>query len=99
MKNNTLVSVRSNCNFSLDYQTGKLHPQTEVIIITSAPKYSFNKNKTSLQKEQEVTEYRFVTDLSGINILIGELQNLVKNMNTFEQTSAAINQIVEASKK
>lgn len=99
MKNNTLVSVRSNCNFALNYETGNLHPQTEIILITSAPKYVLDKNQTGFTKEMDITEYRFLSSLEGINKLIGELQLVVKNMNAFEQAAASFNVIIEAYKK
>jgi hypothetical protein len=98
MKNNTLVSVRSNCNFSLNYETGKLHPQTEIILITTAPKYVLDKKQTGFTKEMDITEYRFLSGLDGVNKLIGELQLVVKNMNAFEQTASAFNVIIESSK-
>lgn len=99
MKNNTLISVRSNCNFALDYESGKLHPQTEIILITSAPKYVIDKKKTGVTKEMDISEYRFLSSLDGINTLIGELQLVVKNMNAFEQTAASFNIIIESLKK
>jgi hypothetical protein len=95
MKNNTLLSVRSNCDFSLDYQKGTLHPKAEVILITTAPKYVLNKKKDAFAKEAEVSEYRFISGLEGINQLIGELQLLVKNMNSFEQTASSLNAIIK----
>jgi len=99
MKSNTLLSVRTNCNFSLDYKSGKLHPQTEIILITSAPKYVLDKKKTGIDKVLGVTEYRFLSSLEGINHLIGELQLVVKNMNSFEQTAASFNVIIESQKE
>ncbi len=99
MKNNTLINVRSNCNFSLDYETGKLRPQTEVILITSNPKYALNKKKDGVVKELDISEYRFIAGLEGVNQLIGELQLVVKNMNTFEQTAASFNLVMESYKK
>lgn len=99
MKNNSLINVRSNCNFSLNYETGKLHPQSEIILITSAPKYVVDKKKTGVTKELDITEYRFLSNLDGINQLIGELQLVVKNMNAFEQTAASFNVIIESQKQ
>jgi hypothetical protein len=99
MKNKTLISVRSNCDFSLNYETGKLHPQTEVILITTSPKYKLNAKKGELIKEQEVEEFRFKSSLEGINTLIGELQLVVKNMNAFEQTAGSFNAIIESVKQ
>lgn len=98
MKSNTLISVRSNCNFSLNYKTGKLHPQTEVILITTSPKYVLDKKQTGFTKEMDITEYRFLSGLEGVNKLIGELQLVVKNMNAFEQTASSFNVIIESAK-
>jgi len=99
MKNNNLLSIRSNCNFSIDYKTGNLHPQTEIILITSSPKYIQSKDGKSIKKDQEVSEYRFITSLEGVNKLIGELQLVAKNMMDFEQLSAGMNKIIEAHKE
>ena len=99
MKNNNLLSIRSNCNFSLSYTTGNLTPQVEVILITSNPKYAVNKAGDKVTKEQEVSEYRFITTLEGVNQLIGELQLVAKNIMEFEQMAAGFNKITEAYKE
>lgn len=99
MTNKRLISVRSNCDFSLNYETGKLHPQAEVIIITTSPTYELNEAKDNLIKEQSITEYRFKSSLEGINTLIGELQLVVKNMNDFEQMAASFNAIITSAKQ
>lgn len=99
MKNKTIISVRSNCDFALNYETGKLHPQTEIILITTSPKYKLNTKKGELIKEQDVEEFRFKSGLEGVNTLIGELQLVVKNMNAFEQTAASFNAIIESAKQ
>jgi len=98
MGNNHLISVRSNCNFSLDYETGKLHPETEIIILTSTPKYVIDKKQTSINKEQGVKEYRFKSGLAEINKLIGELQLVVQNMNVYDQMSGSLNTIIQSLK-
>ena len=99
MKNKTLISVRSNCDFSLNYESGNLIPKTEVILLTTSPKYIVNKKGDGLIKSVEVDEFRFISDLEGVNKLIGELQLVVKNMNNFEQTAASFNAIIESSKQ
>lgn len=99
MKNKTLISVRSNCDFALNYETGNLHPQTEVILITTSPNYIVNKKKGTIEKDIEVDEFRFKSDLDGINKLIGELQLVVKNMNAFEQTAGSFNAIIQSAKE
>lgn len=98
MKNKTIISIRSNCDFSLNYETSNLHPQVELILIASSPKYSLDKKATKIIKEQDVEEFRFKCDLQGVNRLIGELQLIVKNMNQFEQLSASFNSLIEQSK-
>jgi hypothetical protein len=98
MKSNTLISVRSNCNFALNYQTGKLNPQTEIILITTNPKYELTKKKDGFTKEHEIQEYRFLSDLKGINQLIGELQLLVTSINSLEQMASSFNAIIDAHK-
>jgi len=98
MENNCLVSVKSNCNFRLDYATGRLQPETEIIIITSNAKYVIDKKQTSINKEQEVKEYRFKSGLAGINQLIGELQLVVQNMNVYDQMSGSLNTIIQSLK-
>lgn len=99
MKANTLISVRSNCNFGLNYETGKLHPKTEVILITTSPKYVLDKKKTGYTKENDIQEFRFLSSLDGLNTLIGELQLLVQNFNHFEQMSAGLNAVLSSAKK
>ena len=99
MKSNTLISVRSNCNFNLNYETGKLHPQSEVILITTSPKYVLDKKQTGFTKEMDITEYRFLSGLDGINKLVGELQLVVKNLNAVEQSAASFNVIIESAKQ
>lgn len=99
MKNNQLLSVRSNCDFSLNYETGLLHPQAEVILITSSPVYVIDKKKNNIVKDMEVSEYRFKSTLEGINKLIGELQLVVKNMNEFDQLAGGLNAIISSHKE
>jgi hypothetical protein len=98
MKNNTLVSVRTNCDFSLDYETSKLNPQSEIIILTTTPIYKLTKKDDSFTKEQDIEEFRFKASLTGINALIGELQLVVQNMNAFEQLASGLNVVIENSK-
>ncbi len=97
MKSKTIISVRSNCDFQLNYESATLHPKAEIILITTQPKYKLNTKKGELIKEQDVEEFRFNASLEGINTLIGELNLVVKNMNAFEQTAASFNAIIKNS--
>lgn len=38
-----LLSVRTNTNFSLNYEDQNLHPEIEVIVLVSQPKYKLKK--------------------------------------------------------
>ena len=96
MKNHTIISVRSNCDFSLDYESHKLHPKAEIVILTTEPIYKLNTKKTGIEKGQEVKEFRFVTGLDGVNELIGQLQNLSTQINHFEQMGTALNGLIKS---
>lgn len=98
MKNRQIQTIRSNCNFSLDYETSKLTPQVEIIIITASPCYKINSKGDGFKKTIEVDEFRFISSLEGLNNVIGELQIAVKNMNNFEQLAGSMNAIIEANK-
>ncbi len=99
MKNRTIISVRSNCDFGLNYETSNLHPQTEIILITTSPQYTINSKGDALKKSIGVDEFRFKTDLDGLNKLIGELQIAVNNINHFNQLAGSLNTIIESHKK
>ena len=93
-----LISFRTNTTFSINYETLKLVPQTELILLSTEPKYGFDK-KGAILKGNELTEFRLFTSLEGINIMIGELRLLATRLQTFEQMSAGMNSIIEEAKK
>lgn len=95
MKNKTVISVRSNCDFSLNYENSELTPKVELIILTTEPKYEWQKKGNGLVKNQHVDEFRCQTDLDGINSLIGQLQIASDNISKFNQLSSGINTIVK----
>ena len=98
IKSNTLIAVRSNCDFSLDYETSNLTPKSEIILITTSPKYVLDKKRNGFNKEIEIHEFRFHAYPEGLNKLIGELQLVLQNMNAFEQTAASFNLVIESQK-
>ena len=97
MENRQLISVRSNCDFSLDYEKGTLHPHTEVIIITQSPNYKVNEKTDKISRGIKVDEFRFKSSLDGINKLIGELQIVAQNMIKFEQLSGSFNAFIKSA--
>lgn len=97
MTKNNIVAIRSNCTFALNYETSKLTPQAELILINISPVY---KDKgSSIQKSTQVTEFRTNVSLEALNHLIGELQILVKNMTQFDQLAGGLNAVIDANKQ
>lgn len=90
-----ILSVRSNCNFALNYNDSKLHPQIEIIILTTQPDYALNKTHTGVTKKQKVEETRFTVSPEGLNNLIGQLQMAAQNALNFDQLSGFLNPIIE----
>lgn len=96
MKSNTLISVRSNTNFSIDYKTGLLTPQLEVILITTSPKYTLTKKGDGFTKTMDIQEYRFLSCVEGINNLIGQLKMLLDNAVVFDQMASSFNTVIKS---
>lgn len=94
MGNPILISARSNCDFSLNYQTGTLDPKAEIIVITTYPQYTANAKKNVIEKSLGVKELRFSADLGSVNKLIGELQIVAENLNKFEQLASSFNSLI-----
>lgn len=87
-----LISVRSNQDFSVDYEDGKLIPQTEIILLIETPKYT--SDKKGIKKAIEIKELRFKTGSNGINALIGQLQMAQKVATNYEQMAGALNSVI-----
>ena len=90
--------VRSNTSFTVNYENNNLTPQIEIILLTTEPKYIVNKQR-GIDKGVELGEFRLFTDKDGINEMIGQLQLLAANLQTFEQMSVGINTIIDQSMK
>ena|ERR1700741_1994755 len=93
-----LITLMSNTNFSLNYETTNLEPQIEVILLTQEPVYKVNA-KSEITKGVELGEFRFFSSLKGINEMIGELQAMAAQLQKFEQLSVGMNSIIEHAKK
>lgn len=87
-----LTSLRSNQTFAVDYQSGKLIPQTEIILLVEKPKYSQKGDK--IIKGSEIQELRFTTGTNGIKQIIGMLEEAVKVSDNYEKLGGAINNII-----
>jgi len=93
-----LASVRSNLNFTVNYENGHLVPVVEVILLVQKPTYTQNK-KGDVLKNVGLQELRFETSLNGVNVLIGELQAMLANLNNYEQLAASINHVIKGKKE
>jgi hypothetical protein len=87
-----LVSLRSNQFFVVDYESGKLQPQTEIILLIEKPKYSQKGDK--IQKGSEIQEMRFSSSTNGIKQVIGMLEQAMKVADDYEKMGGAINNII-----
>lgn len=92
-----LISFRSNTTFKLNYETNLLTPETELVLLSVEPKYEVNK-KGEIMKGSELNEFRIFCSLEGINTMIGDLQLLATQLQTFEQLSTGVNTLIENSK-
>ncbi len=90
-----LIQVRTNTTFSLNYKTGKLDPQIELILLVSKPSYSIDTKKSAIIKNVAIDEVRIFTEPAGIAALIGELTALQAPMQSIENLGAAFNTIIK----
>ncbi len=94
-----LISVRSNQDFTVDYKSGKLIPQTEVILLIESPKYELDKKGDKIKKSSEVKELRFKTGTEALNHLIGQLQEAQRVAASFDQMAGSLNEIIVNAKE
>jgi hypothetical protein len=87
-----LSSIRTNQTFTADYQSGKLMPQTEVILLIEQPKYSQKGEK--IIKGSDINEMRFTTSTNGIRAIIGMLEDSLKTADMYEKLGGSINNII-----
>jgi len=87
-----LTSLRSNQTFTVDYGSGKLIPQTELILLVEKPKYTQKGEK--IIKGSEIQELRFTTGTNGIKQIIGMLEQAVKVSDDYEKLAGGINNII-----
>lgn len=91
-----LISVRTNQDFGVNHENGKLIPQTEVILLIEKPKYVIKGD--IVKRSSEVSEMRFKCGTNGINELIGKLQLAQSMAASYEQMAGALNEIILKSK-
>ena len=91
-----LMSVRSNQDFGLNHESGKLVPQTEVVVLVEKPSYVVK--GTKIIRESKVEEFRFKCGSEGIGILIDQLQAAQRNMVHFENMAEVMNEFVVKAK-
>jgi len=100
MTKQTLYDIRTNTYFTVNYDDLNLVAQIEVILLATHPAYEIVRkgNKSMIEKGHKLQETRFVTDLRGINELIGQLQATAASLQVFEQMQAGLNKVIEQAK-
>ncbi len=93
-----LVSLLSNSTFTINYETSKLSPQIELVILTQEAEYKANQ-KGELIKGIHVGEFRIFTTSEGLTQMIGDLQTLAANLQAFEHMAIGFNGIIDQHKK
>ena len=92
-----LLSVRTNQDFTVNYETGQLDPQTEIIVLVEKPSYKIQGKK--ILRNSELTELRFKCGSTGLSHLIGQLEAAQRQVIHFEKMAGALNQIIVNTKK
>ena len=98
MTKKTLIQIRTNSNFSVNYKDLNLIPEVELILLFTEPEYQVNK-KFEVVKGQKLSEFRIKTSSEGINQIIGELQALQVQLLTFSNLSEGLNAIIKQNIK
>lgn len=93
-----LVSVRSNTNFSVNYEQGTLIPETEIIIIIQSPVYKLNETGDKIEKTNGISELRFTCNKKALHHLIEHLQQLEERTENSDQVVDTINEVIANSK-
>jgi hypothetical protein len=96
-----LIEVRSNTNFNLDYEKFSLVPQVELILLMQEPEYRIVKKggKEYIEKHYALCEFRCHTSLSGLNQMIGQMQEVAAGLQRVEQLGVGLNSVIEQAKK
>jgi len=91
-----LIEVRSNTNFSVNYESLELVPQVELILLLQEPQYKVVKKKDGayIEKGHELAEFRCFLSLEALNNLIGRLQETAAGLQRFEQMSVGLNRVI-----
>ena len=97
-KSRTIIHVRSNCDLSVNYDTLKLTPLTELIIVGVSPVYEADEDQEKLTKKLVSEEFRFKTDIEGMKMFIQELTEALAGMERIENMAVGLNNIIEEAK-
>lgn len=94
MTKKTLIQIRTNSKFNVSYQDLTLVPEVELIMLFTEPHYTTNK-KFEVLKEQKLSEFRCNSTIDGIAEMIGQLQALQVQLQTFQNLSEGINAVIK----
>ena len=94
MTKKSLLQLRTNSSFGVDYSTSNLIPEVELIMLFSEPEYQLTAKKDSVKKGLKLSEFRIKTTSEGINQMIGELQGLQISLQQYEQMGTTLNSVI-----
>lgn len=93
----SLIQIRTNAGFTVNYDDSTLSPQIELIMLFVEPKYIIDREKDTIIKGQEINEFRIKCNPQGISEMIGELQALQVQLQGFNNMSEGLNAIIKAN--
>ena len=97
MTKKKLLEIRTNTNLAVNYSDLTLTPEIELIMLFVEPKYEVKKG--AIYKGGVLNEFRIKTDKDGISQIIGALQALQAQVQTFDNMAEGLNVIIKANTK
>lgn len=92
------MQIRTNTNLSVNYEDLSLAPEIELIMLFAEVKYQLSK-KDEILKGHQLNEFRIKTNSQGISQMIGELQALQTQLQTFGNMAEGLNAIIRQNVK
>ncbi len=95
MSTKNIIHVRSNCDLNVNYDTLKLTPFTELILVGVSPSYESNDNMDGLTKKFKTEEFIFKTTIEGMRLLVEQLTQVLEGMERIEKMTVGLNELIK----
>ena len=85
---------------AVNYENLLLTPQVEIVLLMQEPVYKIKReeDKSFIEKDMKLSEFRCVASLDGINEMIADLQKVASELQIFGQMSGSLNKVIEQYK-